>query len=58
MKDLREYKGFLKNPDSEAPKILQTLEVHSIRLLLQAAAESIISNDSPQGMRDLKKCSH
>ncbi len=55
MKDLRECKVFFKNPDSEAPKILQALEVHDIRLLLQATAESIITSDNSQGMKALKR---
>ncbi|MFC1599873.1 hypothetical protein ACFL3T_02490 [Patescibacteria group bacterium] len=54
MKDLRECKTFLKNPDTETPKILQTLEIREIRLLLQAAAESIILDDNPDEMRALQ----
>lgn len=55
MNDLRACKEFLKDPNSEAPKILQALEVNKIRLLLQAAAEAIILNDSPEGMEVLKE---
>jgi hypothetical protein len=46
MDNLRECCDFLKDPTVQEPEIFNSLEIKEIRLLLQAAAETIVPDNS------------